>query len=147
LEEQHPHPFLILPHIWRFAVAPAIRQKPEKKPVSKDNTNPARTGKAPVCPDCGAEAKAWPQGEHEPTCPVGRAVQIAVNGDRKWFLKNPSADERLRLAAWGELQEFRAQAGALDGDNGSAWYVLVEQIEPGLRTRRSCQLVMEEHTN
>lgn len=63
-----------------------------------------------ACPDCAAR----PQGQvvhHDPTCPVDRGVNAAIDADGEWFKANPSATEYRRPITHFEQVELRITTG------------------------------------
>lgn len=59
------------------------------------------------CPDCCATFDADRRLRHEETCPLGRAIEDACNGDKAWFLDNPAETVRVRAATHAEVQDLK----------------------------------------
>lgn len=82
-----------------------------------------------ACPDCAAR----PENNvvrHDPTCPVNRGVNAAIDADGEWFAANPSATQYRRPITHFEQVELRITTG---GRAVGAVHVL--RLKKGYRSR------------
>ena len=86
-----------------------------------------------TCPDCAVTSVKRGL-EHEKTCPAGLALDRTVEDDRRWFAAHPGEHRRVRPITPPEVVEAEL---FLNGwrPNG---YVVVTQLQPGVRVRRMC---------
>jgi len=81
------------------------------------------------CPDCGARPVGI-QLTHADTCPLDRAINLVLDGDRDWFAAHPGEDTRRRPVTRAEVLD--AVAAGMERPVGT---VTVFQLAPGLRSR------------
>lgn len=81
------------------------------------------------CPDCAARSTGN-HVTHAASCPLDRAVNDVIDGDRDWFLNHPGETTRLRRVTAAEVAD-----AAATGMERPVGRVTVFQLRPGLRSR------------
>lgn len=90
------------------------------------------------CPDCAADATGG-ETEHDPTCPLARAVDAVTDADQLWFEQHPGTDcywREIQPAEAADIRVWQAEIGQPVPDAARfAGRVRVTQLAPGLRAR------------